>query len=203
MAELLRGQNVVVVGDDFGATAAVGKALAEALGYAPLNTPALVEQGAGGEERFGDIAVADAALAEAQVLESLATFVRCVVSTAGGGAYAAARGDCWRFLYAGVTLWVDSEDAAAAGAEAAPQREAYELAEVRVVHAGGALRDEHVGEVAAQALAGLKSFLEADPDVCGKKSLYVRLGCRGDWPDLKPPGWDPENPDVIPKMPGE
>lgn len=25
----------------------------------------------------------------------------------------------------------------------------------------------------------------------GKKSLYIRLGCRGDWPDIKPPGWDP------------
>lgn len=29
----------------------------------------------------------------------------------------------------------------------------------------------------------------------GKKSLYIRLGCRGDWPDIKPPGWDPSNPD--------
>lgn len=25
----------------------------------------------------------------------------------------------------------------------------------------------------------------------GRKSLYVRLGCRGDWPDIKAPGWDP------------
>lgn len=25
----------------------------------------------------------------------------------------------------------------------------------------------------------------------GKKSLYIRLGCRGDWPNIKPPGWDP------------
>lgn len=33
--------------------------------------------------------------------------------------------------------------------------------------------------------------------VAGKKSLYVRLGCRGDWPDIKPPGWDPSaSPDV-------
>ena len=27
----------------------------------------------------------------------------------------------------------------------------------------------------------------------GKKSLYIRLGCRGDWPNIKPPGWDPSN----------
>lgn len=31
----------------------------------------------------------------------------------------------------------------------------------------------------------------------GKKSLYVRLGCRGDWPNLKPPGWDPEKPEEV------
>lgn len=29
----------------------------------------------------------------------------------------------------------------------------------------------------------------------GKKSLYIRLGCRGDWPDIKPPGWDPSTGD--------
>jgi len=27
----------------------------------------------------------------------------------------------------------------------------------------------------------------------GKKSLYIRLGCRGDWPNIKPPGWDPSS----------
>jgi hypothetical protein len=27
--------------------------------------------------------------------------------------------------------------------------------------------------------------------VTGKKSLYLRLGCRGDWPNIMPPGWDP------------
>ncbi|CAN6890998.1 unnamed protein product, partial [Brassica oleracea var. botrytis] len=26
--------------------------------------------------------------------------------------------------------------------------------------------------------------------VNGKKSLYIRLGCRCDWPNIKPPGWD-------------
>jgi len=30
-------------------------------------------------------------------------------------------------------------------------------------------------------------------DIEGKKSLYIRLGCRGDWPNIKPPGWDPSS----------
>ena len=36
------------------------------------------------------------------------------------------------------------------------------------------------------------SLLKCDFAVCkGKKNLYIRLGCRGDWPNIKPPGWDP------------
>ncbi|KAF2577435.1 hypothetical protein F2Q68_00005950 [Brassica cretica] len=29
--------------------------------------------------------------------------------------------------------------------------------------------------------------------VNGKKSLYIRLGCRCDWPNIKPPGWGPSS----------
>lgn len=29
--------------------------------------------------------------------------------------------------------------------------------------------------------------------LAGKKSLYIRLGCRGDWPNIEPPGWDPSS----------
>lgn len=32
------------------------------------------------------------------------------------------------------------------------------------------------------------------PCSLGKKSLYIRLGCRGDWPNINPPGWDPSTP---------
>ena len=31
---------------------------------------------------------------------------------------------------------------------------------------------------------------EDDPQVPGKKGFYVKMGCRGDWPVLQPPGWD-------------
>ncbi|RID75727.1 hypothetical protein BRARA_B02757 [Brassica rapa] len=32
-----------------------------------------------------------------------------------------------------------------------------------------------------------------DKGLPGKKSLYIRLGCRGDWPNIQPPGWDPSS----------
>ncbi|KAH0899434.1 LOW QUALITY PROTEIN: hypothetical protein HID58_049002 [Brassica napus] len=28
----------------------------------------------------------------------------------------------------------------------------------------------------------------SDKRLPGKKSLYIRVGCRGDWPNIKPPG---------------
>ena len=34
-------------------------------------------------------------------------------------------------------------------------------------------------------------LFEADPAIGTKKQLYVRLGCRGDWPELAAPGWMP------------
>jgi hypothetical protein len=85
-------------------------------------------------------------------------------------------------LFGAITVWVDSE-----GADArAPQREAYELSEVRVVVKDGVPVD---GDAAAdQVLEGIETLVDADDQLCGKKNLYVRFGCRGDWPDLKPPG---------------
>ncbi|MCD7470121.1 hypothetical protein HAX54_009706 [Datura stramonium] len=46
---------------------------------------------------------------------------------------------------------------------------------------------------------GICKIVVEDKDLPGKKSLYIRLGCRGDWPDIKPPGWDPStSPDASP-----
>ncbi len=50
-------------------------------------------------------------------------------------------------------------------------------------------------ELAERSLPGLEALLLSDPKLVGKKSLYVRLGARGDWPNLAPPG---ELPAVAP-----
>jgi hypothetical protein len=49
---------------------------------------------------------AGVALAEAMVLEELSSVARCCVSTIGSAKGAAARGDCWRHLFGGVTIWL-------------------------------------------------------------------------------------------------
>ena len=38
-----------------------------------------------------------------------------------------------------------------------------------------------------RVLGGIEAVLLADAKLVGKKSLYIRLGARGDWPDLAPP----------------
>ncbi|KAG5007814.1 hypothetical protein JHK85_026356 [Glycine max] len=49
--------------------------------------------------------------------------------------------------------------------------------------------------VAQACLSALKQLIKSDKKLPGKKSLYIRLGCRGDWPNIKPPGWDPSSED--------
>ena len=133
-------------------------------------------------------------IAENAVLEQLSTLIRCAVGTSGGGRGATARGDCWDYLFGQFTVWIDDAEAMAAAESdpsTAPQREAYELAEVHLVMSKKECKpgDEAAG-IGAQALEAIGSIIKDDPQVPGKKGFYVKMGCRGDWPVLQPPGWD-------------
>ena len=44
--------------------------------------------------------------------------------------------------------------------------------------------------IAAQALGAIQQIIDGDSQLPGKKGFYVKMGCRGDWPVLQPPGWD-------------
>lgn len=44
--------------------------------------------------------------AEVVVLGSLSTQIRSCVATCGSGGGAAARGDCWRYLFGFITIWL-------------------------------------------------------------------------------------------------
>ena len=234
----LRGTAVFVVGDNSAANVKLCDALAATLGcawrsrraargadvcgaarYAPLHTEQLLSRLTG--QSLADIERADGpagvALAEAMVLEEISSVARCCVATIGAARGAAARGDCWRHLFGGITIWL--------GARLAPrvlsrvlsrprrpdercnseglQREAYALAEVTVRSRPGqpsagraraasqqsnraqvdaSKLDALSGaELADRTLPALDKLLSAEKDLVGKKSLYVRLGSRGDW----------------------
>ncbi|CAM8880678.1 unnamed protein product [Rhodiola kirilowii] len=44
--------------------------------------------------------------------------------------------------------------------------------------------------VAQAALSALKQLILSDKKLTAKKSLYIRLGCRGDWPNIELAGLD-------------
>ena len=196
IAKDLKGVTVTFVGDSEGANDAVGGALASALGYVPLSTPDLVEKITG--QTRAEIVESDGegglVIEENAVFEQLSTQLRCVISTSGGGKGASARGACWDYLFGHFVIWLDDVDAAAAAAAdpaAAPQREAYEFADAHLVMSTSEVKtqEEAIG-IASQVVAALGELLAGDEQLAGKKTFYNKMGCRGDWPTLQPPGWD-------------
>ena len=194
----LKGVSVSFVGDNESANVAVAEALARGLRYTPLSAPKLVEQvtGQSAAEILAEEGDAGLAAAEAAVLKQLSTMIRCCVATGGGGTGASARGDCWDYLFGQFTVWLDDAEAAEAAKRArpgehAPQRDAYAFADAHLVLSAKTVDSEDDAEaIAANAMRAIAAMVEGDPQLTGKKGFYVKMGCRGDWPNIQPPGWD-------------
>ncbi|KAH9621084.1 hypothetical protein KSS87_008688 [Heliosperma pusillum] len=213
--QLLKGTSIYLVGDSSEINHKVAQELAVGLGYTPLDTKGLLETfGKTSIESFlrfpdsdyvSDLFITSGleaegsdslAAAEGAVLESLSSHVRAVVATLGGKQGAAGRAEEWRHLYAGFTVWLSQSEATdedSAKDEARKQvydgSQAYSKADVVVKLHGW--DPTHAKIVAQASLSALKQLILSDKKLPGKKSLYIRLGCRGDWPNIKPPGWDP------------
>ncbi|EYU43714.1 hypothetical protein ABFS82_01G109400 [Erythranthe guttata] len=197
--QLFKGTSIFLVGDSTDINHKIARELAVGLGYTPLSTKELLEAYSKqsidswvGEE--GSDAVAEA---ECAILESLSSQARTVVATLGGSHGAATRPDKWRHLYAGFTVWLSQSQATdeeSAKEEAIAEKmkiKGYSNAEVVVKVSGW---DPTYSKTVAQAsLSALKRLLLSNKNLPGKKSLYIRLGSRGDWPDIKPPAWDPSS----------
>ncbi|KAA8525843.1 hypothetical protein F0562_007698 [Nyssa sinensis] len=196
--QLLKGASINLVGDSTEINQKIAQELAVGLGYTPLNTKELLETFAKQTIDSWVIAEGSDSVAEAEsaVLESLSSHVRAVVATLGGQHGAAGRADKWQHLYAGFTVWLSQSEATdenSAKEEAKRHiqdgSQAYSNADV-VVKLGG-WDPDYSKSVAQASLSALKQLILSDKKLPGKKSLYIRLGCRGDWPNIKPPGWDP------------
>ncbi|PSS19308.1 Inactive shikimate kinase [Actinidia chinensis var. chinensis] len=196
--QLSKGTSIYLVGESSEINEKIARELAVGLGYTPLNTKQLLETYA--QQTIDSWVIAEGsdsvAKAESAILESLSSHVRAVIATLGGQHGAARRADRWRHLYAGFTVWLSQseatdEDSAKEEARRNVQdgSQAYSNADM-VVKLGG--WDPNYSKSVAQAsLTALKQLILSDKKLPGKKSLYIRLGCRGDWPNIKPPGWDP------------
>ncbi|KAJ6695802.1 INACTIVE SHIKIMATE KINASE LIKE 2 CHLOROPLASTIC-RELATED [Salix koriyanagi] len=198
--QLLKGASVFLVGDSTEINQKVARELAVGLGYTPLDTQELLETFAKQTIDSWVLAEGSDSVAEAEcaILESISSHVRAVVSTLGGKQGAARKADKWQHLYAGFTVWLSptealDEDSAKEEARmnVKDRSVAYSNADVVVKLQGW--DSDHAKSVAQASLSALKQLILSDKKLPGKKSLYIRLGCRGDWPNIKPPGWDPSN----------
>ncbi|XAR70666.1 hypothetical protein NMG60_11027591 [Bertholletia excelsa] len=214
ITQLLKGASIYLVGDSTEINEKVAQELAVGLrycisffetNYTPLYTKELLETY--GKQTIDSWVVTEGpdsvAEAESAILESLSSHVRAVVATLGGQHGAAGRADKWRHLYAGFTVWLSQseatdEDAAKEEARRNVQdgSQAYSNADV-VVKLGG-WDPSYAKSVAQGSLSALKQLILSDRKLPGKKSLYIRLGCRGDWPNIEPPGWDPSSGSDVP-----
>ncbi|KAG8374580.1 hypothetical protein BUALT_Bualt10G0010200 [Buddleja alternifolia] len=196
--QLLKGTSVFLVGESTEINNKIAREVAVGLGYTPLSTMELLEAYANQTIDSWVTAEGSDAVAEAEgaILESLSSQARAVIATLGGIHGAARRPDKWQHLFSGFTIWLSQSEATdeESAKEEAKKNikdgiQGYANAEV-VVKLGG--WDDNYSKTVAQAsLSALKRLLLSDKNLTGKKSLYIRLGCRGDWPDIKPPGWDP------------
>ncbi|CAA2971175.1 probable inactive shikimate kinase like 2, chloroplastic [Olea europaea subsp. europaea] len=198
VAQLLRGTSIYLAGESTEINHKIARELAVGLGYTPLNTKEILESYS---KEIIDSWVASqgcdaVAEAETAILESLSSHARAVVSTLGGKHGAAERPNKWQHLFTGFTIWLSQSKATDEESVKEETRrhlqdglQGYSNAEV-VVKLGG--WDANYSKAVAQAsLSALKHLILSDKNLPGKKSLYRRLGCRGDWPDIKPPSWDP------------
>ena len=79
-------------------------------------------------------------------------------------------------------------DEAAQAQEDAPQREAYEQAElhIQVKQSTGSISCEQLAaSILEQVQDALHRLLTKEPQLCGKKGTYMKFGCKGDWPNLE------------------
>ncbi|KAK9120525.1 hypothetical protein Syun_018142 [Stephania yunnanensis] len=206
--QILKGTSVYIVGDSTEINEKVARELAVGLGYTPLNTRELLETFAKQpiDSWLVEEGIDSIVEAESSVLESLSSHIRAVVATLGTPYGAAARADKWQHLYSGFSIWLSQSDATDEGLAKEEARrqvqdasKGYANAEV-VIKLAGWLPNEGSQTVAQACLSTLKRLVSSDKNLPGKKSLYIRLGCRGDWPNIKPPGWDPAAEDNTSEM---
>lgn len=198
--QLLKGASIFLVGDSTEINQKVARELAVGLGYTLLDTQELLETFSKQTIDSWVLAEGSDSVAEAEcaILESLSSHVRAVVSTLGGKQGAAGKAYKWQHLYAGFTVWLSQTEALDEDSAKEEARKnvkdrsvAYSNADVVVKLQGW--DSDHAKSVAQASLSALKQLILSDKKLPGKKSLYIRLGCRGDWPNIKPPGWDPSN----------
>jgi len=179
LARRLEGLNVYLVGMMGTGKSAVGRPLAEALGYRFIDADTVLEQAAGRAipEIFASEGEAGFRALETAVLGQISGWHSLVVATGGG---AVTRPENWGHMQQGVVVWLDAPaelllQRLAADPTPRPLMQAADpgdrlatlLAERRPLYAQADLTVHQAGEppeqVAASVLAGLPALLKERP----------------------------------------
>jgi shikimate kinase len=179
LARRLEGLNLYLVGMMGTGKSAVGRPLAEALGYRFIDADTVLEQAAG--RTIPDIFASDGETGfralETAVLGQISSWHSLVVATGGG---VVTRPENWGHLHQGVVVWLDAPaelllQRLSADPTPRPLMQAADpvarletlLAERRPLYAQADLTIHQAGEapeaVAAQVLAGLPALIKERP----------------------------------------
>ena len=180
LARRLEGLNLYLVGMMGTGKSAVGRPLAEALGYRFIDADAVLEQAAGRTipEIFASDGEAGFRALETAVLGQISGWHSLVVATGGG---VVTRPENWGHMHQGVVVWLDAPAALLLqrlGADPTPRplmqapdpeaRLGALLAERRPLYAQADLTIQQNGEppevVAAQILEGLPALIKKRPE---------------------------------------
>jgi hypothetical protein len=193
----LKGISLTFVGDSSALNRAVATVMADRLQYVPLHTEAIIEQlvGQSAAEIVAEEGPSGLGIAEVQVMATMQSQIRSCISTCGYGAGVAARADAWRYLFGQIVVWLDV-DASRSEAES-PQRGAYELSELHLELDPEVTKspEETAQSLVEPILTAVEALLQREfaetttMDYPGRKNLYMKLGCRGDWPNIQSPEW--------------
>ncbi|BAT99649.1 hypothetical protein VIGAN_10114200 [Vigna angularis var. angularis] len=199
-SQLLQGTSIYLVGDSTEINQKVAQELAIGLGYTPLSTKELLETYTKQTVDSWLLAEGSDSVAEAEsaVLESISSHARAVIATLGGQHGASGRANKWQHLYAGFTVWLSQTEALDEDSAREETHKSVKDGRISYTNADVVVKLQgwdpaYAKSVAQACLSALKQLILSDKKLPGKKSLYIRLGCRGDWPNVKPPGWDPSS----------
>lgn len=200
LSENLNSTSITIVGDDTELIWAVCQALSKKIGWFPVATSKVLLglHKAGSIQEYIDKHGHEALVqAEADVLKGMKGQFRCCVATIGNGA--AAERDIYPNLYGTIIIWLDEQDKRNPKPQSPARQLYHDVSEVRAVlqKSGGGFGsnelsfDEKVTKATSQLIKAMNQLLKEHDYLPAKKRLYVEMGCRGDWPQLKPEDWNP------------
>jgi len=134
---------------------------------------------------------------EAKILHGLRNEKRVVIATIADGA--TGQHSTYRDLWGAFIIHLDMVDGTAAPKPPSPARQVLQSnAEVKVEMKKGkgfsdtGITTEQQAKAAVdQFMINMVNFMNSNPNIVNKKREYVHYGCRGDWPEIKPPEWSP------------